>query len=224
MKKISVLFIGNSYTFFNELWNIFKEIAHSYNINVDVDNVTSGGYTLEKMNDVNDQYGSIVDYKLKNNRYDYVILQEQSLRPVIDKELFFIAVRSLSEKIRKSGANPILYETWARKDGSDILLKYELTSKMMSDKLIKAYSDIGKELDICVVHVGKVFYELTTRYPEFELYDEDLSHPSLLGSYVAALTIFAAIFNVSVIGVNKKQIDNERQYILEKNIDSVIFE
>ena len=103
-------------------------------------------------------------------------------------------------------------------------MKYELTSKMMSDKLIKAYSDIGKELDICVVHVGKFFYELTTRYPEFELYDEDLSHPSLLGSYVAALTIFAAIFNVSVIGVNKKQIDNERQYILEKNIDSIIFE
>lgn len=114
--RINVLFIGNSYTFYNNSWDIFKKICLAEGKKVNVDQVTCGGYTLEQMNDPLNEYGAKVAEKLKNNKYDVVFLQEQSLRPAIgDEALFYDAVRGLTQKIRANGAIPVLYETWGRK-------------------------------------------------------------------------------------------------------------
>ena len=141
-KEYKILFIGNSYTYFNELWNLVKNVCEKYNIKISVEEVTSGGYTLEKMNDVNDLFGNKVNSKLNENKYDVVVLQEQSFRPCIDKELFFEAVRNLHKKINRNGARTLLYETWGRKEGSVDLEKRNMTSNEMFSRLIEAYESI----------------------------------------------------------------------------------
>lgn len=225
MKKINkILFIGNSYTFFNNSWDIFKKIALEEGFDVKVDNVTSGGYTLEKMNDPLDKYGEMVAKKLSSEEYDIVFLQEQSLRPVIDEELFYDSVRSLTEKIKCNGAITILYETWGRKTGSIDLINHNLTNEKMSKKLIASYGKIANELGLDVSHVGTVFLDLSSNHPELNLYHEDLSHPSELGSYVVALTHYSTVFKRSPIGIRYKYFlnDENSQAIIEQAIHNAI--
>ena len=49
--ELSVLFIGNSYTYYNSLWTIFRGLASKAGYKVTVSSITSGGYTLEKFAD-----------------------------------------------------------------------------------------------------------------------------------------------------------------------------
>lgn len=196
---ISILFIGNSYTYYNDLPSIFADIAKAESMDVNTTAITKGGWTLEKYCDANDEFGAKValelDYENKG-KFDYVVIQEQSLRPITEPELFFAAVRDLALRAKAIGAKPLLYSTWGRKTGSPQLLDLNLTNAQMTQKLAESYGKIGAELDIPVAYVGRAFFEVYSNNPEIELYDPDLTHPSENGSTLAALTLFGKIFGV----------------------------
>ena len=203
MQETSILFIGNSYTYFNDMPTaIFQKIAESAGYTVQVTAITKGGWTLEKHADPADEYGALVDAALRKNRYDYVILQEQSVRPASEPEKFYAAVRLLTEKIRANGATPILYATWGRKTGSKLLAEHGWTNGEMTKLLADAYRTIGEELSIPVAYAGLAFHDVYTHHGDtIDLYDPDRTHPSAIGSYLAALTIFARIFGVDPMTV-----------------------
>ena len=76
--ELSVLFIGNSYTYYNSLASIFRTLAAKAGYRVKVSEITKGGYTLEKFADPSDAEGKRVADALdeKNaGKYDFVILQ-----------------------------------------------------------------------------------------------------------------------------------------------------
>jgi len=200
-KSISVLFIGNSYTYYNEMPNaIFEKIARDNGKDVCVSKIVKGGWTLEKHANPDDEFGKLVYEALDENskgKYDYVILQEQSVRPAIEegRELFFDAVRLLVKKIRAIGATPLLYCTWGRKEGNEKLALINLTNESMTQRLAAAYTKIAEELDIAVAHAGLAFKEIYTAHStDVELYHHDGSHPSSLGSLLAATVIYSKIF------------------------------
>lgn len=216
-EEFNILFIGNSYTFFNKSWDIVKKIGEMQNIKINVFEVTSGGYTLKQMADNNDAFGKKVHDYLNNQSFDVVLLQEQSIRPCIDKNLFFEAVRYLHKLINKNGAKTLLYETWGRKEGCIDLLNLNMTNQSMSESLSKSYESIGKELNIPISPVGKAFYLVNSQYKDIiNLYDEDGSHPSVVGSYFLSLIHFCKIFNINPKDVKYKFFDDKnKQDILE---------
>lgn len=215
-KPLNILFIGNSYTYYNELWNIFKDISISQGFDVKVDQVTNGGWSLAQMNDENDTYGAKVKLKLQTNKYDFVFLQEMSMRPANEPALFYDSVRSLSKKIKDTGATPILYATWGRKAGNSALAVNNLTDYSMYQKVISAYKAIGEELNIKVSYVGTAFYDVYKNNPAIDIYDEDKTHPSLYGSYLAGMVHYATLFGLSPFGMNAKLIEKyEIQKVLE---------
>ena len=200
----SVLFIGNSYTYFNDMpLSIFAPLAASAGLELEVEAITKGGYTLTRYADPADEYGEKVAAALSGKKhYDFVILQEQSLTPADERaSLFEQAVRDLAARIRKIGAKPVLYATWGRKTGSKHLAERGWTNESMTQMLAAAYGKIGTELDIPVAHVGQAFYDVYTHHEEIELYNEDRSHPSYGGSYLAAATLFGKIFGVDPTSV-----------------------
>ncbi|MBQ4150977.1 MAG: hypothetical protein IJC81_04170 [Clostridia bacterium] len=213
----SILFIGNSYTYFNTLPAIFKEIANSAGIDVSVAAVTQGGWTLEKHADINDVYGCSTDAVLKGKKFDFVILQEQSVRPALEFKKFREAVKKLLVKIKENGAKPCLYATWGRKEGSTVLGDNGWTNKSMTEKLSAAYDSVGNEFGIPVAHVGNAFYEFNTKATGMDLYTSDLSHPSKYGSFLAALTIFATVFDKDPINVPYNYIFTEEEAAVLKN-------
>ena len=165
---------------------------------VEVTAITKGAYKLYQFADPADEYGAKVEKELSGSKkYDFVILQEQSIRPASENAPdFYASVRNLSERIRATGATPVLYSTWGYKTGNANLEKYSLTNESMTWKLAASYQAIGDELSIPVVHVGLAFYDLYSEKVAIELYNADNSHPSAEGSYLAAATLFAGIFNV----------------------------
>lgn len=204
---MKVLFIGNSYTYFNELWTLFKETAKCGGYQVETDQVTPGGWFLEWHADSKSEYGKIVDELLKNNRYDVVFLQEQSVRPAKEPALFYQAVKVLYQKIKNSNpdARIILYQTWGRRKDEDCVLKENSwTNEEMTVLLKNAYLTVANELGIEVSPVGSAFFALHNgeEYPQIELYDLDKTHPSLMGSYLAALCHYAVVFKKSPVGLS----------------------
>ena len=201
-KEYSILFIGNSYTQYNSMsTGLFANIAKDAGYDVNVTAILKGGSKLESFANPATELGAKVEEALSEfGKYDFVILQEQSLRPALDDErpLFYNAVTKLTEKIRAAGAEPILYSTWGRKTGSADLENNAMTNESMTWRLAAAYQAIGDKLNIKVAHVGIAFKDIFDNHPaDIELYNADLSHPSYEGSYLAATMLFTTIFNVN---------------------------
>lgn len=194
-KTYKVLFIGNSYTQYNELNGIFRNIAVKAGYKLTSQRVTKGGEYLINHARSDSDTGAQIDALLETNKYDFVIIQEQSTCPVLNPGKFYDGVRAMVEKVRANGAEPILYCTWGRKTGSADLTANNLTNESMTWKLAAAYTAIAEELDIDVAYVGLAFYDVyTNNKSKVNLYDNDLTHPSYAGSYLAAMTIFAKVF------------------------------
>lgn len=82
---------------------------------------------------------------IKTNNWDYVVLQEQSVRPAIygkSEQAFHDAVDLLVKEIKDVGAEPLLYMTWGRRDTLEIkdesILDYETMQQKLSDAYRKA--------------------------------------------------------------------------------------
>lgn len=192
----NVLFIGNSFTFRNDVDLVFKSIVEAKGYQVSVDSVTASSYTLAKFNDPSDAYGSIVSKKLNENKYDYVFLQEQSTRPINgNAKYFFNAVRTLVSRIREKGAEPILYETWGYDDKHQTAATYGGHDEM-TIRLAAHYEAIGEELNVKVSKAGQAFNEIYNKYRNtINLYHTDYFHPSSYGTFLAAACHFQTIFN-----------------------------
>ncbi len=195
-KEIKILFVGNSFTFYNDMPTaIFEKICTSAGYKVKVDSVTNGGHYLSEFADISDSYGLMVRSRLKKTKYDVVILQEQSGCAIKDPGRFYDGVRGLSELIKQNGAEIWLYETWGYKAGYSKLPTHGGDTATMEMKLRAAYTAIAEEVGASVSLVGTAMLDVHTNNTSFDVYNSDLFHPSVYGSTVAAFTLFASIFN-----------------------------
>ena len=196
-KTYKILFVGNSYTYCNDMpTRYFGEIMEAAGYNVKILSLTKGGWTLSGSANSQDELGKQVDMALTHQKFDFVILQEQSMTPAVNTGAFYNGVRRLDKKIRESGAIPVLYATWGRRQGSGDLTASGLTAETMTWKLAAAYEHMGQTHDIPVAHVGLAFWDIVQNERRVNLFDTDLSHPNAAGSYLAALTLFARITGI----------------------------
>ena len=202
-KQYRILFIGNSYTYYNDMPDLFENVAKAAGYDVVADKITKGSHTLQGFADPTDAQGTKVHTVLKSSiKYDYVVIQEQSSRPVSDPALFYDGVRNLDQMIKATGAKTVLYSTWGRKTGHSILSTMGWTNETMTWDLAAKYTAIGAELDIPVAYVGLAFYDVYAGNKGVNIYNDDKSHSSLEGSYLAALTIFSTIFGETPMGIS----------------------
>ena len=89
--------------------------------------------------------------------------------------------------------NYILYATWGRNDGSKDLAELGLTRAEMTEKLSIAHNKAAKQFGAKVAEVGKAFLAYAENNDKDDLYNPDMSHPSALGSEIAAKVIFECI-------------------------------
>ena len=207
---ISFLFIGNSFTYRGvnesetnpaEVPADFAKIATNLGIDVAVDAVYKGSHSLTKFADKTDTYGAIVEEKLTTNKYDYVILQEQSTTPINNYNTFLTAVRKLKARIDATQTNckTILYETWGTpyNVGQDPQT-YGATVSEMEAKLRTAYQNAGSESGCPVNYVGKAFTYTYDNYSSLNIYASDNRHQNGYGAYLSAACHVRSIFKVRV--------------------------
>ncbi len=189
-----ILFIGNSYTFFHEMpEKIFAPLARERGLDAEVTSVTRGGWYLHKFANPENEEGKRLRKVIAGKRYDCIVLQEQSLFPVKDAAAFVQAVKDMKKLLLPHTAHFVLYATWGRCDGSPQLSELSMTREEMTEHLSAAYRAAADACGMEVAEVGLAFAAYAKTHPAQELYDPDLSHPSELGSRLAAETILAAV-------------------------------
>lgn len=192
---MNILFIGNSFTFFNNMPNMVKQMGLSSGYDVNVESITNGGYALiQYVTSGSTATQQVID-KLNEKDWDYVVIQEHSSKPDTNKTEFLYSVNQLNQLITESGAKTILYSTWSYRDGSDKLASTGYTYTEFYNSLTNAYIEAANTYDTLRAPVGTVFYNLTMEQTSTNLLNNnDDFHPNVAGSYVAAYTFYTMIF------------------------------
>ena len=193
-----VLFIGNSYFYYNDsLHNHVQRMVEAGGIVpagvLQYKSSTIGGAALEHHRvDVLTMPGRIG----VKEPFELVILQGGSAEPLSTRRAarFRAALAEQQQQIRARGAQVALYMTHA----------YGTTHRQYRPENIrlteKMYVEAGNDIGALVIPVGLAFEECSRRYPELELHKPDGTHPSMLGTYLAASTVFSAVYARSPVG------------------------
>lgn len=194
-----VLFLGNSYTQYNNLPNLVSQIATSMGDTLVSSSITPGGQTLQgHSTDVNAQNA------IKQNSWDVVVLQEQSQKPAFSPGQVagdvYPYAKALCDSIRANNSctQPMFYMTWGRKNGDAAnCAAYPpiCTYGGMQQRLRESYLQMAQDNSALTSPVGAVWKMVRDSVPSINLYDADESHPSFAGSYLAACVFYASIFH-----------------------------
>lgn len=176
-----ILMLGNSFTYFHDMPKMLATI-----LGEEVVVHTRGGAFLHEHLDPQAELGSKTLKALKEEKWDYVVMQEQSKAPIFAREDFQDSVRKLCALIRENGAQPLLYATWAYREGSEKLAGTELSFSEMDARLYDSYHAAAEENGTLIADVGKAF---AAQRVFADLYEPDDFHPSAAGSILAAETI-----------------------------------
>lgn len=193
----SVLFIGNSYTYVNDLPALVKAMAEAKGHKLETDQVTPGGVTLEQ----HVQRGAALE-KIRGRTWDAVVLQDQSLRPVHEPAAMLEPARTLGDAARKQGARVVFYLTWARQKTPET-----------QPKINAAYRNVAEKLAAEVAPVGIAWERALKAAPETPLHAADGSHPNPQGSYLAACVFYGVLFGESPVGLPAKLTRGDRVLI-----------
>lgn len=212
-KKYNIVFVGNSFTYYNDLPDMFRGIAEKMGYDVAVKPFTFANAQLFQFAATDNEYGAGLDKVLNNEKVDFTVFQEQSTNPAVDTATFFRGFRMCCEKAKKNGAAPVMYVTWGREDGHADLTRYGMTHEEMMWRIAAAYQVMAKEWDAICAEVGIAFNYLYRNHPEIRPFVPDAcNHPTPEGSYMGALTIFATIF-----GVDVRQVPDNEAFSAETN-------
>ena len=123
-------------------------------------------------------------------QFDAVVVMDCSQCPIHPqlKSVFSEYAKKQSDIVKKHGARPIFFMSWAYKD------KPEMTAQ-----LAEQYTLAANRNDALVIPAGLAFAKAIARRPELELYQPDKRHPTLAGTYLAACASYAAVYGKSPV-------------------------
>jgi len=190
-----VLFLGNSYTYVNDLPNTFARLAASGGHRVETSMIAPGGAYLADL-----AADPTVGTAITGTRWTAVVLQEQSQRPASTAEwnLFIPAAHRLAVMAADDGARPLLLETWAHRDGWPEL---HMDYAAMQRAIIQGYQQAATQTGARVIPAGQAWQRAVAAGQAAALWQADGSHPAPAGTYLAACAAYQTIFGESPIGL-----------------------
>ena len=156
--SLRVLWVGNSYTYYNDMPAIVQQIAATQKVKVSCTHFLKGGERFS---------GHLTNQKLLKalaaGGWDYVVLQEQSSAPAmptrqVAREVYPQA-RTLDSLVHAGSpdARVIFYMTWGHKNGNRFPIpeyppinRYET----MQERLITSYLEMAYDNDAWCAPVG----------------------------------------------------------------------
>lgn len=215
-----ILFIGNSYTYYNDMPALFLALARTNGKVCDVKSITKGGRKLyQNLSEGDEMAQEIAVLPTKAEKYDACVLQENSTYAIGHNELFQDGVKGHIELLSPIVSRFYLYETWSRKAGSPTLEENGWTIESMTSGIASAYREAGRVYGAETVPVGEIFYACVQKHPEIELYHPDKSHPSYAGSALSAIAHYRAIFGELPKTLDALTISDEEKQIFLALVD-----
>jgi len=214
--ELDVLFIGNSYTFTLNLPEMVARLGSEAGVTIHASALTRRNARLEYH-----LAQAITTETITEHAWDFVVLQGHSLDPIDNLDDFLAAGEALVDTIEQSGARPLLYETWAYKEGE---ATYETdpdtggTPAAMQQLIREGYRSLAKSTGAPIAPVGDIWKRTLADHPTIELFDPDFQHPNLNGVYLTANVFFSVLTRMTPmghVGVPPEGISNEDAVALQ---------
>jgi len=196
----NILFVGNSYLYYNDsLHNHVKRMAierfPSYEEKFIYKSSTISGARSWHHN-----FKHLLESKNLgvNESFDLLILQGGSAEPLSknSRVIFKNTVKEVNEIAKGYGTKLALYMTHAYVAPDK---RYEAN---MINKISSLYINAAKENNVKVIPVGIGFENAYKENPNIQLHNLDGTHPSLLGTYLAACIVYGVLYDDSPVGID----------------------
>ena len=224
--SVKVLWIGNSYTYYNDMPAIVRGLALSQGFPLQPTKITKGGERFS---------GHLKNPKLhealKQGGWDYIVLQEQSTEPAQLTSEVITNVYPYAHELDSLAlagspqAKVIFYMTWGHRNGNarkDTPYPLDNTYELMQERLKTSYIEMAWMNHAWCAPVGMAWQMMRHRHPGWNLYRKDNFHPNRLGSYLAANVFLTTILQHEytskyTAGLPRKQA-REAQRIAQKAV------
>jgi hypothetical protein len=184
-----VLFVGNSLTYTNDLPRLLQALAQEAGAEpLYVESVAFPNFGLE------DHWieGS-ARRAIDRGGWRYVIMQ-QGPSSLPENRLNLIDwSEQFATPIRSAGATPALYTVWPSGDRPQDF-----------DRVVESYRQAAVAVNGLELPAGAAWLAAWRRKAELPLYGGDNFHPSTMGTYLAALTMFGRLYDRSVAGAPRQ--------------------
>lgn len=211
---LRVLFIGNSYIYYNNLPQMVSLISDSLNTKLICKKSTYGGATLG--DHWNSRKGLRTRAILDNEKFDIVIIQDNSMWPLEHADSVLMFGKLFCDLIQSKNSKPYLYNTWSRE-----------ATPQTQVAIDKVYQTLALQTNSVLVPVGSVWAEAKLQKPATQLYFTDGSHPSPLGTFLIALCfvkkITGTLPNQFATVYNYPAIDNESIRLMQVSENDILF-
>lgn len=200
-KKIRVLFVGNSFTYYNNLPQVVAAMAKSQDIIIETKHSTVGGSSLE--NHWKSERGTQTRIMIELEKWDYIVFNNHSLSAINNAQNFIDYGKKFAELTRSKGAEPIFMMTWAYK-----------SNPLMLPEIEKMYKTLCEQTKTDYIPGGPLFASSINYRPDLELFHDNI-HPSPNGTYLLGLAFFKYFTgkNVNPIPTNITTLDTNGQLL-----------
>lgn len=176
-ESINILFAGNSLTYSNDLPALIAELGEMDQVTVKHKMIAPGGYSLE------DHWNTgVVQKEMSAVHYDLVVGQQGPSALPESQVLLKQYAEKYSQECARVKSAWALYMVWPSEQRS-----FDL------DNVIYSYTQAAKSTSALLFPVGLAWKMTWEEDPGFPLYGPDRFHPSVHGSLLAALTIYATL-------------------------------
>lgn len=200
-----ILFVGNSFTYYNAMPQMVKSLADSAGVNAYVAVHAPGGISVGDIAQGNQAHmnNPVLFSLIRSRKWDIVVIQDNQGRFVRDSAQFPSTAVSLvieghlrlmdSVKANNACAKVVLFGGWAFKNG---MPPYGNTGIEMIRRILCNYRVLNDTLHEVISPIGEAWIKGVNYLPAVNLWDTDDAHPSYAGSYLTASVIFSTIFNL----------------------------
>lgn len=174
----SILFIGNSLTYTNDLPAIVTRLAKQKGITVTTTMLAKPNYALEDhWND------GELQQLIKDHKYDFVVVQQGPSSQADGRTMLLDYGERIKEICDESKSKLVFFMVWPAKHNLH-----------MFDGVIRNYTDAATITHSLLCPVGSEWKKFFTETSDYSYYGPDGFHPSLKGSENAAAIMVKILF------------------------------
>ena len=200
-ESLRVLFIGNSLTYTNDLPGMLQRLsAADSGRSLEVRDLSRAGYALE------DHWADALPRQvLSDGGWDVVILQQGPSSLPESRENLVTWASTWADAVRAQGGVAALYMVWPERARMEFF-----------DDVSLSYRTAARAADALLFPAGDAWVAAWDEDPDLPLYGPDDFHPSVMGTYLAGLTIYRGLTSRAPPSLDISGVSHAQNAILQE--------